>query len=68
MHLEPGAPASTGGVLVGDLILSVAGDFVQTMSDFQRHLANLKAGDTLPVVVLRGGAQHTLTLTVAHRD
>ena len=68
MHLEPGAPASAGGALVGDLILSVAGNLVQTMSEFQRRLATLKAGDTLPIVVLRGGAQHNLTLTVAHRD
>jgi S1-C subfamily serine protease len=68
MHLEPGAPAITGGVLVGDLILSIGGDIVQSMADFQHRLAKLKAGDTLPLTVIRGGTHLTLPLKVAYRD
>ncbi len=68
MHLEPGAPAVLGGVLVGDLILSAGGSFVQSMADFQHRLGGLKAGDTLPLTVIRGGTQLTLSLKVAYRD
>lgn len=68
MHLEPGAPAITGGVLVGDLILSLAGDFVESMGDFQQRLSGLKAGDTVQLAVIRGGAKLTLSLQVAYRD
>ncbi|MGI8769917.1 MAG: S1C family serine protease [Acidobacteriaceae bacterium] len=68
MHLEPGAPAITGGVLVGDLILSIGGDPVEGMADFQHRLAKLKAGDTVPLTVIRGGTQLTLSLKVAYRD
>ncbi len=68
MHLEPVAPAATGGVQVGDLVVSVNGSTLQHVSHFQRRLSAMQIGETLTLEVLRGGAQVALSLRVGDRD
>jgi S1-C subfamily serine protease len=68
MHLESGAPAAAGGALVGDLIVSFGGDVVRSVSEFQEKLVGLNVGDSVPLVVLRGGNKMTLTLQVGNRE
>lgn len=68
MHLEPKAPAASAGVMVGDLIVSANGDSIDNIRDFLHWLSALRVGDTIALVVIRGGAKIDLTVTVADRS
>lgn len=68
MHLEPGGPAIQGGVLVGDLVISLNSEFLQSVSEFQHRIAQLDIGASVSLDVIRGGNKMTLTLNVADRD
>ena len=66
-HVEPKAPAAVAGVMVGDLILSVGGESVPGVREILNRLANLRIGDTISLVVIRGGAEVDLTVGIADR-
>jgi S1-C subfamily serine protease len=68
MHLEPKAPAALAGVMVGDLIVSANGDSIDNIRDFLHRLSVLRIGDTIALVVIRGGVKIDLTVTVADRN
>lgn len=59
-RVEPGTPAAKAGLKVGDVITRVGGDPVDGPSDVTRALADKKAGDAVPVTVVR--ARRTLQL------
>ncbi len=67
LHVEPDAPAALAGVLVGDLVVSLNGDPVHDVRDALHRIAGLSVGDSVSLVVIRGGARMELTLTVADR-
>jgi S1-C subfamily serine protease len=67
LHVEPNAPAASAGVQVGDLIVSLNGDPVHDVRDALHRIAGLSVGDSVSLVVIRGGARMELTLTVADR-
>src|SRR5271168_5074880 len=68
LHVEANAPAAAAGMLVGDLVLSVDGHLVHNVHDVQHRLADLKVGDPVAVVVIRGGVRIDLTVILADRD
>ena len=68
MHLEPKAPAASAGVMVGDLIVSANEISIDNIRDFLHWLSALRVGDTIALVVIRGGAKIDLTVTVADRS
>jgi S1-C subfamily serine protease len=68
MHLEPKAPAASAGVMVGDLIVSANGDSIDNIRDFLHWLSALRIGDTISLVVIRGGVKIDLGVTVADRS
>ncbi len=67
MHLEPNGPAASAGLMVGDLIVSANGDSVLSVRDFLHRLADSRIGDTISLVVIRGGAKLDLAVNVADR-
>lgn len=66
-HVEPKAPAAIAGVMVGDLILSIGGDPIEGVREILHRLAGLRIGDTISLVVVRGGAKVELTVGIADR-
>lgn len=60
-------PAARAGVEVGDVITAVDGKRVRWSGDVSRGVRSRKAGDTVTVDVVRGGASRKLTVTVEER-
>ena len=60
--VNPGTPAETAGVRVGDLVLAVAGQPVFTPDDLMQAIQK-RGGETFDVVVERDGKPATLTVT-----
>ena len=55
---------STDGFQSGDLLLSIDGKNIASMSDYNAALQDRRVGDRLAVTVLRGSRQLSLTLTL----
>jgi S1-C subfamily serine protease len=67
LHVEPNAPAASGAILVGDLLLSVDGHAVHNVHEVQHRLSNLKVGDPVVIGVVRGGVKMDLKVVLADR-
>jgi hypothetical protein len=61
----PGSPAEKGGLKAGDRIVRLGDNKITGLDDFDLALRKFKAGDAVPVVVLRDGQEVTLTVTLA---
>ena len=59
------SPAARGGLQGGDVIVRLGDSAVTGLEDFDSALRKHKGGDTIPVVVLRAGAEVTLQVTLA---
>lgn len=68
VKVEENSPAQKGGVLLGDILLSLDGQLVSAAEDFQTVLTGERVGKAIKVEVIRGGALHTLTVTVGQRS
>jgi serine protease DegQ len=64
--VEDGAPAATAGVQVGDVIVEVGGTPVGDPDSLRLALGD-RPGETVELVVLRGGAKQTLSATLGSR-
>src|ERR1700726_1033286 len=56
MDVHPGGPADKTGIVIGDILISLAGHAVTRLEDIQSHLAGDAIGKTLPFKFIRGGA------------
>ena len=65
-NVEDGAPAATAGIIVGDIIVEVAGTPV-TDPDSLRLALGDRPGETVELTVLRGGAKHTISVGLGSR-
>ena len=66
LSVEPGGPAETGGILIGDIVVEIGGQSVGDTDDVQAALRGM-IGKELPVVVLRGGVRVTVQVRVGER-
>jgi membrane-associated protease RseP (regulator of RpoE activity) len=64
---DPASPAAQAGFEAGDQLVSIGGTPVSTFADASA-LIQKSAGEPIPVVVRRDGAEQTLTLTPAARQ
>ena len=67
VSLEPQAPASVAGFLLGDILLSVGGKEVRSIGDLQDALQTWKVGDRVKVRLSRGAVERDIDLTLGER-
>jgi S1-C subfamily serine protease len=65
--VTPGSPAEKAGVKEGDVILKVAGQDVANLQAYSAILRGLVPGQTVKVVLGRGGKEETLDVTLVER-
>ncbi|MBA2754289.1 MAG: serine protease [Chloroflexia bacterium] len=65
--VEPDGPADHSGIMLGDLVLAIAGTPVQDVDDLQRSLRDHGVGDQAALDLVRGGERQALTVTIGER-
>jgi serine protease Do len=63
--VTPGSPAERAGLRRGDVITRVRARTVRNRFDWDAALLDLRVGEQVPLVVRRGGAETSLTVTIA---
>jgi S1-C subfamily serine protease len=64
MQIVPDGPADRGGLVQGDLLVSLDGEPLGDATDLQRLMTSERIGRRVPAVVVRGGQPRTLELTL----
>jgi S1-C subfamily serine protease len=65
--VEKDSPASRGGLMVGDILVGVAGVPVMHHDELFRRLDGDVAGKPAPIEILRGGQPQTLNVPIGER-
>jgi Tol biopolymer transport system component len=65
--VRPGGPADLAGIRGGDRIVRMAGTRIENLQDMTYALQDNKPGQTIEVVVVRDGAEHSLLATLGDR-
>jgi serine protease DegQ len=65
--VENNSPASKGGLIVGDILVAVAGGPVLHHDELFTRLNGEVAGKSAPIEILRGGQPQTLNVLVGER-
>ena len=66
--VQEGGPADSANMQPGDVIVSYNGQRVADTQDLQSQVVRTRPGTTVPVVVLRGGDEVTLNVTIEELD
>ena len=67
LEVEPGGPAYKAGMLIGDILVSLAGQSIARFEDVQAHLQPENIGKALTAKIVRGGAVQEVSIAVAER-
>ena len=67
LSLEPAGPASSAGILIGDILVTLGGKPVQDTDDIQLVLEGHAVGGKVAVEVLRGGESRGIDVVVGER-
>lgn len=65
--VESGGPAEKGGLLVGDIIVAIAGQAVADPDELVANLSGSVVGAPTPLELLRGGKPASVTVTIGER-
>src|SRR5207302_8712486 len=68
VQVDEGSPAQKAGILLGDIIVSLAGQVLHDAEELRAALTGDRVGTTVPVEVIRGGALQTLQVTIGQRS
>ncbi|HSH02039.1 MAG TPA: trypsin-like peptidase domain-containing protein [Anaerolineae bacterium] len=66
--LEPDTPAAEGGLLVGDIIVSLAGDPIKHHDDLLASLSSDRVGQEVEIGLVRGGVVAAEGVVIGARD
>lgn len=66
--VSPDSPAAEAGIVRGDILLKIDDQAVIRVSDVQRVLADLDAGDQLDLIVQHGDDTRTIVVTLDERN
>lgn len=67
-QLEEGGPAELAGMKPYDVILEINGKKIKTKNDLQMQVVNIPVNSTVPVKVLRQGAEKIFNVKIARRQ
>ncbi|MFN2387490.1 MAG: S1C family serine protease [Thermoanaerobaculia bacterium] len=67
LSVQPDSPAERGGVILGDVLVSLGGARVQSVADLVPLLDEERVGEEMPLEVLRGGDLRSLQIAVGDR-
>ena len=67
LSVEKGGPAERAGLLVGDILITVAGESVSDTEDVQAALEGATVGQPVALGIARGGEPKQITVTVGER-
>ena len=62
------SPAEKGGILIGDIVIGLAGQPVKDTDDLQALLGPERVNQATPVRLVRGGELREITVTVGERE
>ena len=68
VSVEPGGPADKAGLLLGDVIVGVAGDVIRHLDDLLAALGGDRVGASVPIKTIRGGQLQEFKATVGERN
>ena len=68
LSVEPGSPAESGGLFLGDTIVSLGARPVRQLDDLMAILSGEQAGNNLPVKILRAGSLLELQVAPAEEE
>jgi S1-C subfamily serine protease len=67
MHVEAGGPADGAGILLGDILVQMADQTFDDLSDLQEILRRVGINQDVKTVFLRGGQKIELTVKIGER-
>jgi len=67
LEVEPNGPAHDAGIVIGDILVSLAGRAVTRLEDIQTQLQGEAIGKSMPAKLVRGGAVRETTIVVGER-
>jgi S1-C subfamily serine protease len=68
VSIEPDGPAERDGLLLGDVVVAIAGLPVASVEELQDRLSGDLVGTSVPIRLIRGGALTDTTVTVGERQ
>jgi S1-C subfamily serine protease len=67
VRVDENSPAERGGLLLGDILISLDGHAINDAEDLQLLLTGERVGKAVPIEVIRGNVLETLLVTVGQR-
>lgn len=67
IHVEPNSPAANAGLLLGDILVAMSGQVVESADDLQAFLSGDKVGQAQQAQIIRGGELRELSVTIGAR-
>jgi S1-C subfamily serine protease len=67
LEVEPESPANQAGLVIGDIIVSIAGQAVAHLEDIHSRLQGAAIGKSLTLGFVRGGALQETTVAISER-
>jgi S1-C subfamily serine protease len=68
VKVDENSPAQRGGILVGDILLTLDGHLLHDAESLQVLLTGDRVGKTVPIEAIRGNAVQTLQVTIGQRN